>query len=170
MPHGLNIDLGDAEPQRSTSATGARSFAQRRRNRHGRGLRGPLMLPQLPGARTRFERFEDLVAESAERLEDLWGARIADVSFSVELVPGRKALERAGAAGRGVPLGTTHGASPRRAARVVVYRRPVEEMVDNPVDLPDVVHDVVVELVAELLAMAPEDVDPSYGRWPHGPK
>ncbi|MGJ9403247.1 metallopeptidase family protein [Arthrobacter sp. KK5.5] len=168
MPHGFHIDLGGNAPRRPDST--AREFARRRRNRHGRGLRGQLMLPQLPGARTRFERFEDLVAEAAERLEELWGARIADVAFSVELVPGAKALRRAEASGRGVPLGTTRGASPRRAASIVVYRRPVEQLVDHPVELPEAVHDVVVELVAELLAMAPEDVDPTYGRWPRGPK
>jgi hypothetical protein len=166
MPTGFTIGFGDAEPQRTTDAPWARSFARRRRNRHGRGLRGPLLLPQLPGSRTRLERFEDLVAESAERLEELWGARVSAIAFSVALVPGRKSLQRAEAAGRGVPLGTTVTASPRRAASVTVYRRPVEELSDSPVDLPDIVHDVVVELVAELLAMAPEDVDPGYGRWP----
>jgi predicted Zn-dependent protease with MMP-like domain len=152
-------------PEGADPGAAGRSFARRRRNRHGRGLRGPLMLPQLPGARTRHERFEDLVAESAERLAEMWGTRLEAVHFLVELVPSKQALGRAEAAGRGVPLGTTVSAAPRRPARVIVYRRPVEELSPGPVELPEVVHDVVVELVAELLAMAPEDVDPGYGRW-----
>ena len=35
----------------------------RRRDRHGRGLRGPLIAPTLPAWRTRSEKFDDLVAE-----------------------------------------------------------------------------------------------------------
>ncbi|GER23839.1 hypothetical protein NCCP1664_23340 [Zafaria cholistanensis] len=164
MSHHLFIDLDPTSPDGTQGEGRVRSFAERRRNRHGRGLRGPLMLPQLPGSRTRYERFEDLVLESAERLEDLWGEKISRIEFMVELVPGKKALERAAAAGQRVPLGRAVTASPRRAASITVYRRPVEELAGNPVDLPEVVHDVVVELAAELLAMAPEDVDPDYGR------
>ncbi|MEE1619949.1 metallopeptidase family protein [Zafaria sp. Z1313] len=147
----------------STGSRG-RPFARRRRNRHGRGLRGALMLQQLPGSRTRAERFEDLVAGSAERLEELWGPRIAAVAFEVELVPSEKSLRRAESSGGPVPLGTASSATARRSAVIRVYRRPVEQLAGHAVDLGDVVHDVVVELVAELLAMAPEDVDSSYGR------
>lgn len=142
-----------------------RAFARRRRNRHGRGLRGDVMPPDLPGARTRAERFEDLVAESAERLEVLWGQPIAAMVFTVELLPNAKSLDFAQAAGSPVPLGRSLGATPRRPARVVIHRRPVEELAGAEVLLPELVHLAVVEQVAELLARTPEEIDPDYRPW-----
>ncbi|MBG6083972.1 metallopeptidase family protein [Zhihengliuella flava] len=150
---------------------GARGFRDRRRNRHGRGLRTPLMLPMLPGARTRGERFEDLVAESGMRLEQLHGTEVAGIDFRIGFVPDRDALDRAAARGEAPPLGqslraqASTGSGPtRELKRVIVYRRPVEQLCPSPVVLPELVHDVVVELVAELMNLPPEQVDSTYGR------
>ncbi|KOU30836.1 hypothetical protein ADK52_03920, partial [Streptomyces sp. WM6372] len=41
----------------------------RRRDRHGRGMRGPLAPPQVPLSASRAELFGDLVRDSVERLE-----------------------------------------------------------------------------------------------------
>src|SRR4051794_41256630 len=41
----------------------------RRRDRHGRGMRGPIAPPQVPLAASRAEAFADLVQDSVERLE-----------------------------------------------------------------------------------------------------
>lgn len=150
---------------RETAQRPVRSFIRRRRNRHGRGLRGDVMPPDLPGSRTRAERFEDLVAESAERLEVLWGQPIAAMVFTVELLPNTKSLDRAQAAGSPVPLGRSAGATPRRPARVVIHRRPVEQLAGPDLLLPELVHLAVVEQVAELLARAPEEIDPDYRPW-----
>lgn len=158
-PH-LSIDLSQAD-----ALSGPRPFARRRRNRHGRGLRGGLMHPDMPGARTRLERFEDLVAESIERLGELWGEAVIGIDFRIEAIPGRKVLDKAVATGTRVPLGKALAATPRRGSRATIYRRPVEELSPSAVELPDVVHDVVIELVAELLAKDPEEIDPDYGRW-----
>ena len=65
-----------AQPADSTAPADAvrgKGFRERRRNRHGRGLRGELMLPTLPGYRTRSDRFDDMVLDSAQRLHDIWG-------------------------------------------------------------------------------------------------
>lgn len=156
----LSIDLSAAD-----APTTARPFNRRRRNRHGRGLRGALMHADLPGARTRLERFEDLVTESIERLGELWGEAVIGIDFRIENIPGRKTLAQAAATGSRVPLGKALAATPRRGARATIFRRPVEELSPSPVELPDVIHDAVVELVAELLAKDPEEVDPGYGRW-----
>ncbi|GAA4373924.1 metallopeptidase family protein [Paeniglutamicibacter cryotolerans] len=158
-PH-LSIDLSQADAPGST-----RPFIRRRRNRHGRGLRGSLMHQDLPGARTRLERFEDLVAESIERLGELWGETVIGIDFRIEQTPGRKVLDKAAATGTRVPLGKALAATPRRGARATIFRRPVEELSPSAMELPDVVHDAVVELVAELMAKDPEEVDPGYGRW-----
>ena len=86
---------------------------QRRRDRHGRGLRGVIAPPNVPLARTRSERFDDLVLDAVEELEAHWAAELAGVEFAVEEVP--PAGEHAGVSDdatdsdtivdRGVPLG-----------------------------------------------------------------
>ncbi|WRH24391.1 hypothetical protein GC088_04330 [Arthrobacter sp. JZ12] len=137
-------------------------FATRRRNRHGRGLRGELIPSHLPGSRTRSERFEDWVMESAQRLERLWGDRIQDVQIIVQEIPtGLEQMSRD--ALRGL-LGACEPAVPGRPATITVYRLPIEMAAKGYVPANELVHDVVVEQMAELLGMTPEAVDPAYGR------
>ncbi|WP_309070494.1 metallopeptidase family protein [Arthrobacter sp.] len=137
-------------------------FAGRRRDRHGRGLRGDLIPSHLPGARTRSERFEDWVMESAQRLERLWGDKIQDVQIIVQEIP--DGLEQlAPAAVRGL-LGSSKPAAAKRPATITVYRHPIEMTAKGYMPTNELVHDVIVEQMAELLGMAPEAVDPAYGR------
>ncbi|RAN76555.1 hypothetical protein B5P43_23000 [Bacillus sp. SRB_336] len=144
----------------------ARSFPQRRRNRHGRGLRGPLLLPGLPGARTRSERFEDLVVDSAERLRELWNAQLADVEYLVEEVPDN--LEALIASGAQAPLGKYTTVSGTSQPLIVIYRHPVEALCDSPWQVRELIHEVLIEQVAGLLNVDPDTVDPLFGRFRHG--
>jgi predicted Zn-dependent protease with MMP-like domain len=59
----------------------------RRRDRHGRGLRGVLVPPDVPLHRTRAERFDDLVLQAVARLEPQWEAHLSGVEFVVEEIP-----------------------------------------------------------------------------------
>jgi predicted Zn-dependent protease with MMP-like domain len=59
----------------------------RRRDRHGRGLRGVLAPPDVPLHRTRAERFDDLVVQAVARLEPQWEAHLSGVEFAVEEIP-----------------------------------------------------------------------------------
>ncbi len=145
----------------------ARSFAQRRRNRHGRGLRGPLLQPGLPGARTRREKFEDLVVDSAERLRELWSAQLANVEYLVEEVP--ENLEALIASGAQSPLGKYTAAEPGPAhPLIVIYRHPVEALCDSPGQVRELVHEVLIEQVAGLLNIDPDTVDPLFGHFRRG--
>ncbi|WP_063760671.1 metallopeptidase family protein [Streptomyces sp. NRRL F-5650] len=133
----------------------------RRRDRHGRGMRGPVAPPQVPLAASRGEVFADLVQDSVERLERRW-PQLADIDFLVLDVP------RPAAAGEpwndeAVPLGGTVPSRDGRRGRVVVYRRPVEIRTKGRDERALLVHEVVVEQVAELLGLTPETVDPRYG-------
>jgi predicted Zn-dependent protease with MMP-like domain len=127
----------------------------RRRDRHGRGMRGPVAPPQVPLAASRAESFRDLVQDSVERLERRW-PQLADVDFLVLDVPG--------APEGSVPLGSSVPANKGQPAQIVVYRRPVEIRTKNRDERALLVHEVVVEQVAELLGLAPESVDPRYGQ------
>jgi len=132
----------------------------RRRDRHGRGMRGPIAPPQVPLAASRGEAFADLVQDSVERLERRW-PQLSDVDFLVLDVP--RLDGTAGWSDETVPLGGTVAARDGRPARVVVYRRPVEIRTKGRDERAALVHEVVVEQVAEVLGLTPETVDPRYG-------
>lgn len=159
---------------------------RRRRDRHGRGLRGPLLPTtvlvggrevRVPASQTRGERFDDLVLDAVEDLEQRWAKELEGVEFAVEDVPAVAADSDAvydddvvadETAGGAVPLGRLLPAGVdargrRTAPRVVVYRRPLEARATDRDDLADLVHDVVVDQVARLLQIDPDEVDPPDG-------
>lgn len=125
-------------------------------------MRGPLLPADVPAARTRAERFDDLVLDAVERLERRWRAELAEIEFAVEDVP---PADPSPWEQGGVPLGRFFPAERGLPPRVVVYRRPVETRSDAA-ELPALVHDVVVEQVASALGLEPERIDPGYGTDP----
>ena len=168
-----------------------RSARIRRRDRHGRGLRGILAPPDVPLHRTRAERFDDLVLQAVARLEPRWEAHLAGVEFVVEEIPpvgdvtsGPVPLARLDPGSPGAPADAgepgnragTGGTADRphvpgadvgagavsRPPRIVVYRRPLMARADGDDDLGELIFEVVVEEFARLLGMNPEDVDPGY--------
>ncbi|WP_104091210.1 metallopeptidase family protein [Arthrobacter sp. GMC3] len=171
---GFRVTFNDTEAATGDAASGQpavlpRSFARRRRNRHDRGLRGALMPASLPAARTRSEKFDDLVVDSAERLRELWGTALEDVEYLVEEVPDN--LEAIIASKSQAPLGKYRAASipaPGRdatPAAIVIYRHPVEALCDAPWQTRELVHEVLIEQVAGLLNIDPDTVDPLFRRF-----
>ena len=129
---------------------------------------------RVPGSQTRGERFDVLVLDAVEDLEQRWSTELEGVEFAVEDVPPvplgvDAALDEDvvadETAGGAVPLGRllpggTDAEGRRTAPRVVVYRRPLEARAADRADLADLVHDVVVDQVARLLRLDPDEVDP----------
>lgn len=127
----------------------------KRRDRHGRGLRGPLAPPEVPISLTRAEKFDDLVREEVQRIVSPWRDRLAGVEFAVEDIP-----EAEPGAAR-VPLGVTRTVA--GVPRVVVFRRPLEARAGKDGkgerELVRLIHEVVVDEVALLLGLDPDDID-----------
>ena len=142
----------------SPTAVQGKNFRQRRRNRHGRGLRGELMLPTLPGYRTRSDRFDDFVLDSAQRLHDIWGKTLDGVRFGVDEIPPE--LEQLAATASTPPMGSYTPAADGDGPTITVYRRVVEQACSSVEELQDLVHDVVVEQVARLLGRSADEIDP----------
>ena len=69
------------------SGSPARTGRPHRRDRHGRGLRGSLVPPDVPLHRTRAERFDDLVLLAVSQLEPRWEAELSGIEFAVEEIP-----------------------------------------------------------------------------------
>ena len=136
----------------------------RRRDRHGRGMRGPLAPPGVPLHRTRTQQFGDLVLEAIARLEPRWEAELSRIEFAVQEVPDRDPPDDAQDA---VPLarldpGEADSADPAHGPRIILYRRALLARADGEEELAELVLDVVVEEFARLLGIDPETVDPGY--------
>ncbi|MFC0439057.1 metallopeptidase family protein [Kutzneria buriramensis] len=152
-------------------ARGSRRRGRRSRDRHGRGLRGPLYPATLPAARSRAERFDALVIEALEPIEARWRTELTQLDVAVDDVPevhvgpddelswedgvvddGNVPLARL------VPAGVDRRGLPTRA-RIVLYRRPLEARAKDGADLADLVHDVLVEQIASYLGLDPDVID-----------
>jgi predicted Zn-dependent protease with MMP-like domain len=134
-----------------------------RRDRHGRGLRGSLVPPEVPLHRTRGERFDDLVLLAVSQLEPRWETELTGVEFAVEDIPltepGPEEVEP-------VPLARLEPAGADgdddHPARIVLYRRPLMARADGDEELAELVLDVIVEEFAHWLGVDPQTVDPGY--------
>ena len=139
----------------------------RRRDRHGRGLRGRLVPPGVPLYRTRAQQFDDMVLDAVARLEPRGGAELAQGEFAGQ--EGPEAEERADESSpqpraRGGPGAADPGnpGRPATPARIVVYRRPLMARAEDDDELSDLVFGVVVEEFASVLGLDPETIDPGY--------
>jgi hypothetical protein len=163
-----------------------RSGPVRRRDRHGRGLRGSLVPPGVPLHRTRSQRFDDLVLLAVSQLEPRWEAELSAIEFGVEeippvlpdtgdpepvalarLEPGSPRPRRGDAAARTPPpapgdAAALHPDTPDHPARIVLYRRPLLARADGEEELAELVLDVIVEQFARWLGVDPQTVDPGY--------
>jgi predicted Zn-dependent protease with MMP-like domain len=140
-------------------ARGSRRRGRRSRDRHGRGLRGPLYPATLPAARSRAERFDALVIEALEldvAVDDVPEVHVGpddELSWEDGVVDdGNVPLARL------VPAGVDRRGVPTRA-RIVLYRRPLEARAKDGADLADLVHDVLVEQIASYLGLDPDVID-----------
>ena len=142
-------------------AVGGRYPRRRTRDRRGRGMRGPGVLPRtlgVPEQRTAGERFDQLVLDVVSEIDERWSKRLGVLEYAVEdapQVPDDWHPET-------VPLSSLVRGARGAPSRLVLFRRPIEHRALSRHDLEAMVLTVVVEQVAELLGVEPEVVDPRY--------
>lgn len=124
-----------------------------RRDRRGRGPRGPLAWPPVPAMTSRSARFDTLVLDAVHLIEQRLGRDLSGLEVAVEEVPPADPAPWES----GIPLGRLFPAQGALAPRVVIYRRPVEARAQGD-ELGVLVHEVVLEQVATLLGADPEDL------------
>lgn len=105
---------------------------------------------------TRRQLFDELVLDSADRLEKALRSQRAEVEFAVEDVP---PSDPAPWEEQVAPLGRLFPSSGRLPHRVVVYRRCVEGQARDDTELAMIVHEVVLEQVAALLGVPPGELE-----------
>lgn len=132
-----------------------------RRDRHGRGIRGPLAAPspygparRRPGAANRAEAFVDSVSEAINRVELSCPEALVGIDIGVEDVPGAHTTD-----GR-VPLAAATEATAVFPARIVIYRRPLEHRAATRRGLRILVHRTLVEQLSALTGRTVSDIDP----------
>jgi Zincin-like metallopeptidase len=138
-----------------------------RRDRHGRGLRGPIAPRGVPLSRTPSDAFDAAVLDVVDHLQAHGLSEIAGIEFAVEDVPpissdgpySPDVLDDAQ-----IPLARVYanGYAGISSPLIVLYRRPLESRAMGPEDLMDIVHEVVVDRVAHLLGRDPSQIDPHY--------
>lgn len=125
-----------------------------RRDRHGRGIRGPVTGPQLPPLRSRVDMFDAAVASTAEYLKDLWPEELSGVVFEVAAMPAKL--------GDSPAVDRWHIEMEKR--RVILYRLPIERLsrLHSYDDMHKrmMVESCVFRAVAELLDKDPWDLAP----------
>lgn len=136
----------------------------RRRDRRGRGMRGPAFMPGelarhgVPARRRPYERFDAIALGVMNELWDRFPEALAPVQLGVEEVP---MLPEAWST-EAVPLASFANAQGDQPARVILLRKPIEHRARNRDDLEALIFTVLVEQIAEVLGIDPEEVHPEY--------
>jgi predicted Zn-dependent protease with MMP-like domain len=139
-------------------------------------VRGLLFPATLPAARSRSERFDAIVLDALEPIDERWHTELERLDIAVDEVPeitdcdpttvtwGSDVVEDGKVPlARLVPAGVDRAGLPTRA-RIVLYRRPLETRAQDSGDLSELVHEVLVEQVASYLGVDPDIIDgPTHG-------
>ncbi len=137
-----------------------------RRDRHGRGLRGPLAQAnpftgapvKLPQRRTGAERFADDLREAIARTAEVCPQALTGVEIGFEDVPLASPQWRPDR----VPLAAAIPAQAGRPAQIVLFRRPLEHRADSPGELRRLVRRALVEQLSALTGIGLDELDPGY--------
>ena len=129
----------------------------RRRDRHGRGLRGPVIPFSVPAWRTRADEFDDVVAADLAQYRRILGDEMAHIDYGVLDVPESDPAPWE----RGIPLARylpfERGA--QITGRIVFYRMPILQAAQRTLDPRVFIHDVVTEQLASALGRPAEEID-----------
>ena len=133
----------------------------KRRNRHGRGQRGPVVLPRVYGGRidridpTDAEFFTACLAEAVRQVQRSCPGILDNVIVGAEDVPAMPGWTE-----ERVPLSSAVDGSDDSPARVVIYRRPLELRTASRRGLAILVHRTLVEQLSALTGLPVEKSDP----------
>lgn len=134
------------------------------RERHGRGLRGRLALPNpltgapvpVTGRQGKREFFTMCVHDALAQITDHCPRALTGIDVGVEEVP---TVLPAWAPDR-VPLAAAMSATPTANGQVVVFRRPLERRAHSRAGLRILVFRTIVEQLSEITGISVDEIDP----------
>jgi hypothetical protein len=135
-----------------------------RRDRHGRGLRGPLALPnaltlhraQPPHPASKADFFSEAVQDAVDRVGLKCPEVLVGITFGIEDVPH---FDMAWSQDE-VPLAAALEATATKPGQVVIYRRPLEHRAMSRRGLRILVYRTIVEQLSALTGRSVEEIDP----------
>lgn len=125
-------------------------------------MRGPEVFVDGPGRRLLpddRERFDRIVLDLVEDIEQRWSDRLGLVEYAVEDVPDLGPSWD----GDGVPLAALVRGGKQDPIRLVLFRRPIEFRAADRYELRAAVLAVLAEQLADLLGVPAHEVHPGYG-------
>jgi predicted Zn-dependent protease with MMP-like domain len=124
-------------------------------------------------SRSRAQRFDALVLEALEPIEQRWHTELTQLDVAVDEVPEINTtspekvvwdddvvVDANVPLARLVPAGVDRRGLPTRA-RIVLYRRPLEARARDGADMTDLLHEVLIEQVAAYLGLDPDVIEGS---------
>lgn len=127
-----------------------------RRDRHNRGLRGPLLPHRIPGYVSRKNEFTRLMENALADLDVRFKTSLSQVTFATESIPNLRDLL---INNEEVALGRTDATWP---VQIVLYVEPIRMRASNKRELDRIIRDVLAEQLSPVLGMRPEKIDPEY--------
>ncbi|MCC2592359.1 metallopeptidase family protein [Tessaracoccus sp. OS52] len=131
----------------------------RSRDRHGRGIRGPLALPHTWSSRpvplrrpSRTDYFNECVTSAMAEIASVNPQALTGIVVGVEDVP----HFNINWSGDRVPMSAALEPSRDRRAQIVIYERPLEHRADSRAQLRRLVHRTIVEQLSALTGL---DID-----------
>ncbi|KMY23045.1 hypothetical protein SAMN05421878_103143 [Actinobaculum suis] len=129
----------------------------RRRDRHGRGIRGPFLPFTLPAWRTRAEKFDDVIAYELATYRMVLGEKMDGLDFGILDVPSEDPAPWED----GIPLARYLPFEPggEITGRLIFYRLAILQSARRAPDCHLFIHQVVTQQLASALGEFPEDID-----------
>lgn len=127
-----------------------------KRDRHARGLKGPVIPHSMPIYENSTMVFERLLFNATEDFNFRLGNTLSNISISLEEIPNFRDLKLSEQV---VPLGRIDRGNPNQ---VVIYQRPIEMRCQTQFELDRKIRDVMAELIGLLIGLRPIDIDPDY--------
>lgn len=143
------------------------------RDRHGRGVRGPVLPVGVPRYRSRSQVFDQLVLEMYAPLHNAYFDQLSGVDLAVDTIPRMRlradmtvlpdeiVADGPVPLGRVLEAGVDRDGNPTRA-RFVIFRRPIEQRTTGAEERSELITWVLTALVAYYLNLDPRDVDPDF--------
>ncbi len=111
---------------------------------------------------TRAEYFLHCVQGSLARVSEACPECIAGTDIGIEDVPPQSAIFAELNAHDAIPLAAAIDAGVDHPARIVIYRRPLEQRAIDRSDLRHLVHQTLVEQLSILTGRSVREIDPEY--------
>jgi Zincin-like metallopeptidase len=135
--------------------------SSRRRDRHGRGIRGPLALPnaltmrraQPPHPANKADFFSEAVNDAVDRVGVQCPDVLVGITFGIEDVPYPWSGDQ-------VPLAAAVEGTADQPGQVVIYRRPLEHRAMSRRGLRILVYRTIVEQLSALTGRSVDEIDP----------